>query len=41
MEVAKNFLRPKIDATLPRIAVRQFDDGDPLRPEKKQQRDQP
>ena len=41
MEVAENFLGPEVDAAFSGIAVGEFDDGDALRPEKKQQRDDP
>jgi hypothetical protein len=34
VEVAKDFLRPEIDAAFAWIAVGEFDDGDALRPEK-------
>ena len=33
VEVAEDFLGPQINAAFPGIAVRQFDDGDALRPE--------
>ena len=41
MEVAKYFLGPEVDAAFSGIAVSEFNDGDALRPEKKQQRDYP
>src|ERR1019366_445703 len=41
VEVAEDFLRPEIDATLTGIAMSEFDDGDALRPEEKKKRDDP
>ena len=41
MEVAEDFFGPEIDAAFAGIAVREFDDGDALRPEEKKQRDDP
>src|SRR5713226_944212 len=41
VEVAEDLFGPEIDAALTRITVGQFDDGDALRPEKKQQGQEP
>src|SRR6266850_366800 len=41
VEVAENFLRPKVDAAFPRVAMSELDHGNALRPEKKNQRDHP
>src|SRR5579871_3700914 len=41
MKVAEDFFGPEINAALARITMRQFDDGDALRPKKQQQRDDP
>src|SRR5580658_2957152 len=41
VELAENFLGPKIDATFSGIAMRQLDHSNSLRPEKKQKRNNP
>ncbi len=41
MEVAEDFFGPQVDAALAGIALCEFDDGDALRPEEKEQRDEP
>jgi len=41
VEVAEDFFGPEIDAALARIAMREFDDGDALRPEEEEERNQP
>ena len=41
MEVSKHFLGPQVDATFPRIAMGQFDDGNTLRPEEQKQGNDP
>ena len=41
MEVSENLFGPQIHATFAWIAVRQFDNGDSLRPEEEQERDHP
>src|SRR5450432_1050559 len=41
VELAENFLGPKIHAALSRIAMRQFDNGDTLGPEKHKERNNP
>ena len=41
MEVAEDFLGPKVDAAFAGIAMGEFDDGDSLRPEEKDERDDP
>ena len=41
MEVAEDFLGPQVDATFSGIAVSQLDHGNPLRPEKQEQRYDP
>ena len=41
MEVAEDFFGPEIDAAFAGIAVGKFDDRDALRPEEKEQRDDP
>ena len=41
VEVAEDFLGPQIDAAFSGIAMGQFDDGDALRPEEQEQRNDP
>src|SRR5579859_6454493 len=41
VEVAEDFLGPKIDAAFAGIAVGEFDNGDALRPEEEEQGDDP
>ena len=41
MEVAEDFFGPEIDATFAGITVGEFDDGDALRPEEEEQRNDP
>ena len=41
MEVAEDFFGPEVDAAFAGIAMREFDDGDALRPEKENERDDP
>src|SRR6266446_7008392 len=41
VEVAENFLRPKIDAAFSRVTMSELNHGNALRPEKKNQRDHP
>jgi len=41
MEITEDFLGPKVDATFAWIAMGKFDNGYPLRPEKKNERDKP
>src|SRR6185437_9438066 len=41
VKIAKDFLGPEVNAALARIALREFDDGNALRPEKKDQRNNP
>ncbi len=41
MKVAEDFFRPEIDAPLAGITMGQFDDRDALRPEEKEERDDP
>src|ERR1700684_3447798 len=39
VEIAEDFFRPEVDAAFAGIAVGEFDDGDALRQEEKEQRD--
>ncbi len=41
MEIAEDFLRPKVDAAFAGIAVGEFNDGDALRPEEEHERNDP
>ena len=41
MKVAENFFGPEVDAAFAGIAMSEFDDGDALRPEKKNEGDDP
>ena len=41
MEVPKDLFGPEVNATFPGVALRQFNDGDSLRPEEKKQGDDP
>src|ERR1700686_1518933 len=41
VEIAEDFFRPEVDAAFAGIAVREFDDGDALRPEEKKKGDDP
>src|SRR2546422_302234 len=41
VKVSENLLGPKIDATFSRVAMSEFDYGNPLRPEEKNQRNHP
>ena len=41
MEIAEDFFGPEIDAAFARIAMREFDDGDALRPEEEDERNNP
>jgi hypothetical protein len=41
VEVAEDFFGPEIDSAFAGIAVGEFDDGDALRPEEQDQRDDP
>jgi len=41
VEVAEDFFGPKVDTAFAGIAVREFDDGNALRPEEKDERDDP
>ena len=41
MKIAENFFRPEVDSAFTGITMGEFDHGDALRPEEKEERDDP